>query len=739
MRNKKIGRILYGSCYHQGALMLPEQTTQRIIDSIKPAFAVCIALGIAFYLDLERPYWAALAVVTTCYTTEGQFIQQALLLIPGTILGGVSAVILFSIFPQDPLYLFSSITVLIGVAAFLYTLFPSIGYFFFTVILVVILAAPSAIPDTQGVFRASLARTEEICLGILVYGFITILFWRKKAFPILKMQVTSLLNLHTELFNELRKKANKINKERVFSLQSKIFKTHNSAKQYLTFASMDSYDAWENKNYWQSLLYYFSQLNKAESHWAWLTSEGIHYDIKKCLPNLADKLEQLTDIISLTKKHLHHPLLLSRNEQAYQNITHAKKLQVLAIQAAFNSLANHAIAIHNYHSYLFTTKNENKKPKLNSNPIQRCLTLSSIIIPLQCMLSYSILLISWHYFYPVGHYNGQFIILGGVFSLIKMMPSGYTPLRDFILSILASAFAVVTFVMTVPHLTTYFELSIVIWCYTFFIFFFFSKPSLAAFALVAMIGWFVFPPFANVQKYNFESLINSSLCIILAFGVPCLVEYVFRYPNPKFHFVKKRDRFINQLIELLDDILISNNEPYSNAKNKKLKRKINKTVMLPHQMQQIARRLNFKKVNEPPETIQEYIFTLHLLGEMLSIFHKIDRHPKKSQSNITANISSILNKWAQELRHELQEIKYPCDEITFFCTNNNIAFYLRKLETQIDLFYAEKDNNGSPKNFHNEDNLYLLLIYAKTFSNILNKHLVISKKIKWQEWALPLF
>src|SRR3984893_6836482 len=86
-------------------------TVARALRSAAPALlfglrlwaAVCLALYIAFWLQLDNAYWAGRCAARVCQPSLGASLRKAWFRVVGTVVGAVAIVVLTAWFPQDRL------------------------------------------------------------------------------------------------------------------------------------------------------------------------------------------------------------------------------------------------------------------------------------------------------------------------------------------------------------------------------------------------------------------------------------------------------------------------------------------------------------------------------------------------------------------------------------------------------------------------------------------------------------
>src|SRR6267154_2358625 len=63
--------------------------------------SVCLALYVAFWLELDNPYWAGTSAAIVCQPHLGASLRKGWFRMIGTVIGAVAIVVLTACFPQD--------------------------------------------------------------------------------------------------------------------------------------------------------------------------------------------------------------------------------------------------------------------------------------------------------------------------------------------------------------------------------------------------------------------------------------------------------------------------------------------------------------------------------------------------------------------------------------------------------------------------------------------------------------
>ncbi len=145
--------------------------------AVRTYLASMLALGLAFELQLESPYWAWVTVWIVSQGTPGVTLSKGLYRAVGTILGSISAIILIALFAQTPELFVLALGVLVGlctVGSNLLTNFRAYATALTAYTAGIIAADAINAPDQ--VFFIAMARTACILLGIASAVIVTALF-----------------------------------------------------------------------------------------------------------------------------------------------------------------------------------------------------------------------------------------------------------------------------------------------------------------------------------------------------------------------------------------------------------------------------------------------------------------------------------------------------------------------------------------------------------------------------------
>src|SRR5246127_4437369 len=139
--------------------------------------SVCLALYIAFWLELPNAYWAGTSAAIMCQPHLGASLRKGWYRLIGTVIGAVAAVVLTACFPQDRAPFLVGLALWGASCAFVSTLLKNFAAYSaalagYTVAIIASqqLGATGG-PDGQA-FMLAVYRASEICIGIVSAGIV---------------------------------------------------------------------------------------------------------------------------------------------------------------------------------------------------------------------------------------------------------------------------------------------------------------------------------------------------------------------------------------------------------------------------------------------------------------------------------------------------------------------------------------------------------------------------------------
>jgi uncharacterized membrane protein YccC len=139
--------------------------------------SVCLALFVAFWIQLDNPFWAGTSAAIVCQPQLGASLRKGWFRLIGTVVGATMIVVLTACFPQDRIAFLGLLALWCAVCAFIATVLHNFasyaaalaGYTAMIVAANTLGATGGASPD---VFMLAVFRASEICIGIVCAGIV---------------------------------------------------------------------------------------------------------------------------------------------------------------------------------------------------------------------------------------------------------------------------------------------------------------------------------------------------------------------------------------------------------------------------------------------------------------------------------------------------------------------------------------------------------------------------------------
>lgn len=149
-----------------------KSTAPAVAFGLRLWAAVCLALYVAFSLELDNAYWAGIAAAIVCLPSLGASLRKAIFYVIGTAFGAVAIVGLTAFFPQNRFGFLVGLALWSAACGLVSSLLRNFAAFAaalagFTAAIV----AGSELGATGGasgaVFMLAVTRASEVCIGIV--------------------------------------------------------------------------------------------------------------------------------------------------------------------------------------------------------------------------------------------------------------------------------------------------------------------------------------------------------------------------------------------------------------------------------------------------------------------------------------------------------------------------------------------------------------------------------------------
>jgi uncharacterized membrane protein YccC len=140
--------------------------------------SVSLALYVAFWLQLDSPYWAGTSAAIVCQPQLGASLRKGWFRVIGTLIGAVMSVVFIAFFIEDRALFLAALALWVAACAFATTLLRNFASYAaalsgYTVAIIAgdLLGATGGV-DANAAFLLAVTRASEICIGIACAGVV---------------------------------------------------------------------------------------------------------------------------------------------------------------------------------------------------------------------------------------------------------------------------------------------------------------------------------------------------------------------------------------------------------------------------------------------------------------------------------------------------------------------------------------------------------------------------------------
>ena len=180
------GDLPAGSAPQQWSVIFDARRLTEVLRAASPPLlfgvrlwaSVCLALYIAFWLELNNAYWAGTSAAIVCQPHLGASLRKGWYRLIGTLVGAVMSMLLTACFPQDRVLFLGGLALWGAACAFAATLLRNFASYSaalagYTVAIVAgdLLGATGGV-NADAAFLLAVSRASEICIGIVSAGIV---------------------------------------------------------------------------------------------------------------------------------------------------------------------------------------------------------------------------------------------------------------------------------------------------------------------------------------------------------------------------------------------------------------------------------------------------------------------------------------------------------------------------------------------------------------------------------------
>ncbi|MBU2979926.1 FUSC family protein [Alteromonas sp. C1M14] len=182
------------------AYLMPDR--RALIFALKGVISMAMAMYVAMWLDLDRPYWALVSAVFLQVRPEtGMVLEKTVCQILGTLLGGTFALIILNFFIAYSGIVLFCLAMWLCLNASLSSLVRRINFIYFfamaavtpCIIILLTMATPSMV-SSESIFNIAQERVSEIIVGSVCAMLVSLMLWPQRIENVLKQHAQHAIN-----------------------------------------------------------------------------------------------------------------------------------------------------------------------------------------------------------------------------------------------------------------------------------------------------------------------------------------------------------------------------------------------------------------------------------------------------------------------------------------------------------------------------------------------------------------
>ncbi len=711
-------------------------------EAIKTALAMVIVFAIAFLFGWDKPEWAGIAVAMVSLPGIGQSLNKGARRIAGTLLGAMAGLFYLGLFPQDRWWLVACYSLHLGVCAYMLTGKKN-PYFWHVTSFVALTVIVNTSGTSEGAFEAAMARLEENAMGILVYTLIAVFLWPRNSMGQLKETSCKLFAIQGQLYRTYRElMAGRGTAEEVRSLRMQEAALLPKVGQTLEAAESDSHEVFALRDQWRRFHHLSMALEKTLERWCKSFPEIQSLDLPGLLPNLELFLSELNLRFEETERLLMGEVPTRLPSSISLFIDKNKILALSPFQrAAVVLIKTELERLERLSQSLFDCVLDIRgdRPPVSIPPKEESPHGGIAIDPdrfrasIRMVTHLWIVFLIWVYIDPPGH--ASFVYLSIVLGQAALMSGGSA--RTMLLPFaVGSAGVGLVYVFVMPHLSGYAELAVLIFSFTFAIYYLFAQPQQGMARLGAMLPFIAFTSLQNQQTYSFADYANSTAMILLVITILIATEYLFTSPRPEKVFLRLLTRFFRHSEFCMSRLASDWGKKQRLAELWKTAYYHNDLLEIPEKLAKCGKQIDYRIFpNNTPEQVQALVTSLQALAYRIKAL--VDAREYQQAEPLLRLLHDDLRAWRIKLENRFHRWAENPTEMPEGDLQVRLAGSLASMEECVkethDLAGQEDLNEEDYKNF------YRLLGSFRSLTESVVWHVRIAEQFDFGQWREARF
>ncbi len=576
---------------------MQQAAQSRLLTAFLSALSITVAFGLAFWWNLDKPFWAGFSALVVSLSTLGQSIQKGLLRMVGTVTGAVAGLILYFFWGQLRWPMLVMLCLYILLMVFLLLRSRQSSYFFYTsAIVAILIVVQSRSGDTP--FTVAVDRMWETLLGILIYTVLALLLWPRSSLEALKAGMFRM----TAGFGELLAAQCASGIEATNLVKLNLYHAAQDAVKLteglLPAARLESYEVRHNLPEWVSFLQLSRQLLNLQQDFM-LRMERLPGAARmRFFPHLTEDLDALAEQYAALGAWrpagengeqgeneapygedgdgppsapssgseagagddiLRRNLDLRVDETAVRTVSPLDLNAVYALRDNFSRQSRTTVALGESLRFLLESggtraKRRAARAEERDEPAPEWFALTQMRQVSNAAVLYWLSVLLWIYVYPPGSTSTAFVEMSLMVGLVGFMTGRINPVQvmaAFGLGVVAAGFL---YLIVMPLMTSFSQLGPLMFAVCFAASYFFYLPAQGMMRTGVILPWFALSGLTNVHVFDVSLFINGALTLMLCAALVALVFYLTQGGHPARLFLKRQRRFLRAAVLCIGEL-----------------------------------------------------------------------------------------------------------------------------------------------------------------------------------------
>jgi uncharacterized membrane protein YccC len=701
--------------------------SDRVNAAIKTALATVLAYVVALSMDWGNPHWAAFAVAFCSLSTVGESLNKGLLRLSGTLLGSLAAITLIALFPQDRWLFLIGMSAITGFCAYM---MPGTSRWYFWQVAgfsvpLIALAGGSNLPLND--FQTAITRTEETALGVLSYSLVWLLIWPTSTRETLEDAVRRLTVTHRQLAaHYLTPTLGESHDAGLQALRQQTTQVLPRLGGLLDGAEVDSYEVWEARHAWRSLVHQLTQLTSM-SELCWQSAVDVReVDRQRLIPRLEELASELDRRFAEIGRMLEGHLPERRPISVPLHLGDKGLASLSPFQlAALLLYRSHLEEIDKLTSDLFETVADIQNiTRAKISPTYASVRLLPAMLDPERLASvarwFASLWLAWltAIYLPDIPETVGFVVLTNSLAMALCVAPQLAIARTFLPLAIGLAFGGAIYVLVMPHLTSIIGLGVLTFVAVFLICYLNHRPTqalgrAAGLGLLAMLM-----DVTNEQHYNFLSVTNLAVVLALVLAVLAVATHFPVSFRAEHVFLRLLGRFFRACAYLAVTLQWDRDNPPTRWQRLRRMLHLGDVTRVPGQLAVWGRALPAPALGQSTtEDMQAVVDSVQALAyRMQDLF--ANRVAPQSQL-LARELLSQVHAWRVGLQDIFRNLAQHPEAADFADFRSRLDVMLGRLEEQIENTAVRADQ-ASLATYENENSIRLLGAFRGVSEELVN-------------------